>query len=52
MLTAVGPQATYAIGGVAALMAGVLANTVRRDAMPNEGELEASHGERPIAPWD
>lgn len=52
MLARVGAQATYAIGGVAALMAGVLANTVRRDAMPKTGEPEASHGERPIAPWD
>ena len=52
VLSAVGPQATYAIGGVAALTAGVLANTVRRDAMPTAGELEPSHGERPIAPWD
>lgn len=52
VLTAVGPQATYAIGGVAALMAGVLANTVRRDAMPLAGEPEPTHGERPIAPWD
>jgi MFS family permease len=52
VLAAVGAQATYAIGGVTALMAGVLANTVRRRAMPVPGEHEASHAERPVAPWD
>lgn len=52
VLAAVGPQATYAIGGVAALFAGLLANTVRREAMPAPGEQEASHAERPVAPWD
>jgi MFS family permease len=52
VLAAVGPQATYAIGGAAALLAGILANTVRRQAMPAPGEPEASHAERPVAPWD
>jgi MFS family permease len=52
VLVAVGPQATYAIGGVAALLAGALANTVRRQAMPAPGEPEPSHGERPVAPWE
>jgi MFS family permease len=52
VLAAVGAQATYAIGGVAAQLAGVLANTVRRQAMPAPGEHEASHAERPVAPWD
>jgi MFS family permease len=52
VLGAVGPQATYAIGGAAALLAGVLANTVRAQAMPVPGEREASHEERPIAPWE
>lgn len=52
VLELVGPQATYAIGGAAALLAGLLANTVRRDARPVPGEREASHAERPVAPWD
>ncbi len=52
VLAAVGPQATYAIGGVAALGAGVLAATVRRRAMPVPGEREPSHAERPVAPWE
>jgi MFS family permease len=52
VLAAFGGQATYAIGGVAALAAGVLANTVRRRAMPAPGEPEASHAERPVAPWE
>lgn len=52
VLAAFGGQATYAIGGVAALAAGVLANTVRRRAMPTPGEPEASHAERPVAPWE
>lgn len=52
VLAAVGPQATYAIGGVAALGAGALAATVRRRAMPVPGERESSHAERPVAPWE
>jgi predicted MFS family arabinose efflux permease len=52
VLAAVGPQATYAIGGVAALLAGALANTVRSGAMPGPGEPEPSHAERPVAPWE
>jgi hypothetical protein len=52
VLAAVGPQATFAIGGVAALGARALAATVRRRAMPMPGEREPSHAERPVAPWD
>lgn len=52
VIAAVGPQATYAIGGIAALGAGALAATVRRRAMPVPGEGEPSHTERPVAPWE
>lgn len=52
VLASLGPQGTYAVGGIAALGAGVLAATILGAARPVAGEPAPSHDERPIAPWD